>query len=249
MFSSRGQSGRIFAIASLPESSGSIDSSKAQHKIKCEGWINGLSYSSDRPVLAVSTSRCIRLFDTSNGALTPTGTVDGRRCVEGRVSKGLDSRRNFVLDDAARPLDGWYVGCSLVIQGERRSVVGYDGDTRVVTLDADLSRAVRSGDSYALEREEAFFQARACAPAFSLLRFPYCRGRDLHGTGRAGWSVAGQGITLTQGARRWDAALRDFVVPPPTAICGSQRPCCRCAAAGVRLCAKRRWGGVGWGGA
>jgi hypothetical protein len=112
--------------------------------------------------LAVSTSRNIRLFDNSKSTeLIPLGTVDGQRCVEGRVSKGLDSRRVFVLDEAVRALDGWYVGCTMLTQGVRRGVAGYDGGKRAVTLDADLPQTARAGDSYVLEREEAFFQARA----------------------------------------------------------------------------------------
>ena len=121
--------------------------------------MNGVCYSSD--VLAASTTSCVWLLNpTPNGrTLQVLARIDGRRCAEGRVGRGLDSRRSFALDAAARPMPGWYVGCTAVVQGERRTVAEYDGATRVVTLDADLPRAPRAGDDYALERDEAFFQA------------------------------------------------------------------------------------------
>lgn len=97
------------------------------------------------------------------------------------MSKGLDSRRIFVLDEAARAIDAWYVGCTIITQNERRGVAGYDGSTRAVTLDADLPRPARAGDSYVLEREEAFFQACTMYTSLGVL---HGDGSDAAGTGR-----------------------------------------------------------------
>ena len=53
-------------------------------------------------------------------------------------------------------------------------------------------------------------------------------------------------MALGQAGRRWDAALREYVVPPPLAVCGSQRPCCRCSPArGSRRALGRGWGFAG----
>ncbi len=144
---------------------GYTESREAHFQYDCKAWINGITFSETLNVLVVSTVKNIWVFGfNSSDASSPLlYSVDCRLSRVGKVSRGLDSNITFVLDEKSKEINGWYIGCTISIQGQSRSIVEYNGRNRAVTLDQELPRTVKARDEYKIHNEEAFFQVSDCA--------------------------------------------------------------------------------------